>query len=59
MRLFCNTRDFAIDNKVKEINKQIKEAVTVQEHKAARERAGKMVKCFMRMDKALAQALAV
>jgi hypothetical protein len=59
MRLFCNTRDFAIDNKVKEINKQIKEAETTQEHKAARERAGKMVKCFMRMDKALAQALAL
>jgi len=54
-----NTRDFQIEQKVKEINKEIAAAQTPQEIKALRVRADKMVKCFMRMDKALAQGLAL
>jgi len=59
MQLFMNTRDFQIEQKVKEINKEIANAQTPREIKALRVRADKMVRCFMRMDKALAQGLAL
>ena len=59
MQLFMNTRDFQIEQKVKEINKKIAAATTAQEIKVLRVRADKMVKYFMRMDKALAQGLAI
>lgn len=59
MLLFMNTRDFAVNRKVDEVNKQIEQATTPEEIKTAKRRAKNLVKCFMKMDKALAEGLAL